>query len=60
MRAVMARGTTTHAAETLGLTQSTVSRLITQLEEELGLSLFDRRGGRLVVTPEGRQFFTGA
>jgi DNA-binding transcriptional LysR family regulator len=60
MRAVMARGTTTHAAETLGLTQSTVSRLITQLEEELGLSLFDRRGGRLVVTPEGRQFFSVA
>lgn len=60
MRAVMARGTTTHAAETLGLTQSTVSRLIAQLETELGLSLFDRRRGRLVVTPEGRQFFTVA
>ena len=57
IRAVMASGTTTHAAELMGLTQSAVSRLITQLEEELGLSIFDRRHGRLQITPEGQHFY---
>ena len=60
MRAVLARGTTTQAAELMGLTQSAVSRLITQLERELGFSLFDRRHGRLLITPEGQQFYTVA
>lgn len=57
MRAVLTRGTTTHAAELMGLTQSAVSRLITQLELELGFNLFDRRRGRLQITPEGQQFY---
>jgi len=57
MRAVVARGTTTHAAELLGRTQSTVSRLIMQLEEELGISLFERRHGRLLITPEGQHVY---
>lgn len=57
MRAVMSRGTTTHAAEVMGITQSAVSRLITQLEGELGFSLFDRRNRRLLITPEGRHFY---
>lgn len=60
MRAVMARGTTTHAGELIGLTQSAVSRLITQLEDELGFSLFDRRHGRLLITPEGQHFYAVA
>lgn len=60
MRAVMSRGTTTHAAEMLGLTQSAVSRLITQLEKELGLNIFDRRHGRLIITPEGQHFYDAA
>jgi DNA-binding transcriptional LysR family regulator len=41
----------------MGLTQSAVSRLITQLEDELGLSIFDRRHGRLQITPEGQHFY---
>ena len=57
MRALMARGTTMHAGELIGLTQSAVSRLITQLEDELGFSLFDRRHGRLLITPEGQHFY---
>ncbi|MCL4800944.1 MAG: LysR family transcriptional regulator [Burkholderiales bacterium] len=57
MRAVVARGTTTHAAEALGLTQSAVSRLIMQLEAELGVSLFERRHGRLLLTPEGQHVY---
>lgn len=57
---VLARGTTKDAAEALGLTQSAVSRLITQLEQELGFSLFERRHGRLQVTPEGQLFYEAA
>ncbi|MDH5749509.1 MAG: LysR family transcriptional regulator [Rhodospirillales bacterium] len=57
MRAVVASGTTTQAAELLGLTQPAVSRLITQLEDELCLNIFDRRHGRLRITPEGQHFY---
>jgi DNA-binding transcriptional LysR family regulator len=57
LRAVVATGTTTQAGEMLGLTQSAVSRLISQLENELGLNIFDRRHGRLWITPEGQQFY---
>ena len=58
LRLVLARGTTKHAAESLGLTQSAVSRLVTQLEKELGFLIFDRRHGRLFITPEGQHFYT--
>jgi DNA-binding transcriptional LysR family regulator len=57
LRAVIASGTTTQAGELMGLTQSAVSRLITQLENELGLNIFDRRHGRLRITPEGQHFY---
>ena len=57
LRAVVASGTTTQAADLLGLTQSAISRLITQLETELGLNIFDRRHGRLRITPEGQHFY---
>ena len=57
LRAVVVSGTTTQAADLLGLTQSAVSRLITQLESELGLNIFDRRHGRLRITPEGQHFY---
>jgi DNA-binding transcriptional LysR family regulator len=60
MRAVVATGTTTQAAEIMGLTQSAVSRLISQLEDGLGFVLFDRHRGRLAITPEGREFFNAA
>ena len=57
LRAVVASGTTTQAADLLGLTQSAISRLISQLETELGLNIFDRRHGRLRITPEGQHFY---
>ena len=60
MRAVVTTGTTTQAAEIMGLTQSAVSRLISQLEEGLGFDLFDRHRGRLTITPEGQEFFNAA
>ena len=58
MRAVVATGTTTQAAEVMGLTQSAVSRLVSQLEDGLGFELFDRHRGRLTITPEGQEFFS--
>lgn len=44
----------THAAERLGLTQSTLSRSIAKLEEELGLPVFERQGRKLSLTDAGR------
>lgn len=51
-RAVMGGGSTTAGAVTLGLSQSAVSRQLTQLEEELGFELFERSNGRLLPRPE--------
>jgi len=43
----------TRAAEKCHITQSTLSHQIKQLEEELGISLFDRIGKRVVITEAG-------
>jgi len=51
-RAVMLTGAMTAAAETIHVTQPAVSRLIRDLEAELGLALFQRRGNRVVPTAE--------
>jgi len=48
-------GTVSKAAEHLHITQPALSRQIANLEEELGLKLFDRAGRRLVITTEGTQ-----
>lgn len=51
-QAIMLSGSTTGAAERLGLSQPGISRLLAQLEEDLGLRLFIREKGRLVPTRE--------
>ena len=56
-RAVFEVGSVTHAAERLHTTQPAVSRLIGDLEAELGLVLFVRQRRRLVPTAEGRTFY---
>ena len=48
----MSTGSTIGAANRMGLSQSAVSRLLTQLEETLGFALFLRKKGRLMATPE--------
>ena len=48
------QGTTASAAQTLGLTQSAVSRSIRGLEDRLGVALFRRQRQRLVITDAGR------
>lgn len=46
-------GSLTAAAQALGMTQPTVGRQVTALEEELSVVLFDRAGGKLTLTPTG-------
>lgn len=50
----------TRAAEELGMPQSTLSRALVRLEEDLGLALFARRGRTLSLTPAGRTFLVSA
>ncbi|MGI3163800.1 LysR family transcriptional regulator [Pseudooceanicola sp. 200-1SW] len=47
-------GSLSAAARALGLTQPTLGRQVAQLEQDLGLTLFDRTGRALVLTPAGR------
>lgn len=54
LMAVIHHGTVTHAAKELGVSQPAVSRLLADLRENLGFSLFDRSGGHLVPTQEVR------
>jgi LysR family transcriptional regulator, glycine cleavage system transcriptional activator len=50
----------TKAGEELHLTQSAVSRQIQELEEQLGVPLFQRRHRALVLTEAGQQLFSAA
>lgn len=50
--AFMNTGSTIEAAQRLGTSQSAVSRLLSQFEEDLGVPLFLRRKGRLHPTHE--------
>src|SRR6266852_1373158 len=54
--AVAELGTVSKAALRLSITQPALSRQIRDLQEELGLRLFDRVGRGLVLTAEGAQF----
>ncbi|SNY93181.1 transcriptional regulator, LysR family [Cohaesibacter sp. ES.047] len=45
----------TQAADELGLTQTAISRQISQLEAELGVALFERRNRAVFLTDEGRR-----
>jgi DNA-binding transcriptional LysR family regulator len=56
-RAVVATGSTQLAADKMFVTQPAVSRLVKDLELELGFLLFDRSKGKLVLSEQGGQFF---
>ena len=49
-------GSFSAAAEQLHVTHGAISRQIKQLEEWLGLALFDRVGKRVLLTDNGRQY----
>jgi DNA-binding transcriptional LysR family regulator len=46
-------GSFTHAGETLGLSQSAVSRQVSALEQDLGAPLFHRHARGLILTEQG-------
>lgn len=54
LMAVIQHSSVTRAAKELGISQPAVSRLLTDLGQTLGFSLFDRRNGQLVPTQEVR------
>ena len=46
----------TKAAEILSITQPSLSHAITNLEEELGIKLFEKEGRNVVLTKDGKDF----
>jgi LysR family nitrogen assimilation transcriptional regulator len=54
------RGSITHAADDLGITQPALTRRIHQLERELGVALFDRRPRGIRLTGPGRDLLEHA
>lgn len=50
----------TRAAQELNISQSSLSSAVKQLEEELGVALFERRGRALVLTDAGRAMLAHA
>lgn len=55
--AVMEHGTTTDAAEHLGVSQPAVSNCVRSLEKQLGLLLFERAGRQLRPTEEAHLLY---
>src|SRR5882672_4336090 len=55
--AIMEAGTVTAAAERLRRTQPQVSRLIAELEQDIGFSLFFRERRRLIPTLRGSRLY---
>ena len=53
-------GTLTKASQSLQISQSAVSQLITSLEQELGFSVLDRNRGKVTPTPQGESFLDAA
>ncbi len=53
-------GTVARAAQRLHISQSPLSRQIIRLEQDLGLTLFERVRKRLRLTPEGHRFLVEA
>ena len=50
-------GSISKAADQLSLSQPSVSLQIQALERELGITLFERRGPRITVTPDGQTLY---
>lgn len=57
-RAAMITGSITGAANKLHVTQPAVSHLMNEMEDILGFTLFDRRGGRITPKEDAEVFFT--
>ena len=55
--AVVESGSFVRAGESLGLTQSAISRAIARLEERVGIRIFHRNARSVRLTDEGRRFY---
>lgn len=55
--AVVISGSVTAAGKLLGRSQPVISRLISELERELGLVLFERTRPNITLTPVGDEFY---
>lgn len=55
LRAVDRCGTTTEAARQLNLTQSAISKIVARSEASLGVAVFERQNGRLVLRMQARE-----
>lgn len=53
-------GSFTHAAETLRLSQSAISRQVSALEQDVGVALFHRHARGLVLTEQGEMLYQAA
>lgn len=56
-KTLVENGTATKTAKVLGITQSGVSRSLSQLEQNLGIELFIRQKNRLLATPESHELY---
>ncbi|MCO5066597.1 MAG: LysR family transcriptional regulator [Rhizobiaceae bacterium] len=56
-RAVMLTGSISGAAKMLFVSQPAVSRIVSHTESSLGLSLFTRKGGKLIPTIEAERLY---
>jgi len=54
---VVETGSFSNAAKLLNLTPSAVSKLITRIEERLGVLLIQRSTRQMLITAEGKQFY---
>ncbi|MCZ7676187.1 MAG: LysR substrate-binding domain-containing protein [Roseovarius sp.] len=54
---VVEAASVTAAATAMHISQPSVSRLLSSLEETIGFALFERRKGRLLATPEAMLFY---
>ena len=53
-------GSVTLAGNRLHLTQSALSHQLHDAEEQLGVALFERRSGRMILTPAGERLLQSA
>lgn len=56
-KAVVEAASVTAAAAAMNISQPSVSRLLSSLEETIGFALFERHKGRLLATPEAMLFY---
>lgn len=52
IRSILTHGTMAKAAQMINVSQPAISRMVKQAEDRTGLQLFERRGSKLIPTPD--------